>query len=280
MFNNPLELENLLPQVMADYNADQRFFADYQLPEYVILEELSLNQSERARFLTFTCVTNHIHDDTGQSKQTAGSDCLWQTCGALWRDHQWVYDPEQLVGDDRKNELTALFESLEIMDQRDPDWWYRTAMTLEEHWEGDVVNLLATPNPESNPSPEERFDAPTIAETIIAHDIPALGGKKIRPLWLRLMHEEIHELTRIEEISIPVDFHIVGISNRLTAEDTKFNRYDDDDKDTLRTFWQIRCQANDLIPVEVDKALWLLHKYWDQGGRKYVAETLRLIRSQ
>ena len=71
-------------------------------PASVVMEELSLEGRNLAQFLTFTCVTNHIHDDTGKSKKTDGQDGLWQVCARLWRDHSWMYRPKALVGDDRQ----------------------------------------------------------------------------------------------------------------------------------------------------------------------------------
>jgi len=40
--------------------------------------------------------------------------------------------------------------------------------------------------------------------------------------------EEVHELRRIEAVSIPVDFHIVGITNRLSGGTAEFDRFNED----------------------------------------------------
>lgn len=279
MITDPSELDDLLPKIMADYETKQRFFTNHRLPEYVALEELQLDQRDLALFLTLTCVTNHIHNEFGESKKTDGPEGLWQVCSELWENHHWIYLPEKLVGNNREAELKELFRSFEIMDGRDPEWWYRNAKTLYENWDSDPRKLLSDPNAPAETTQPSSFDAPTIEQAVKMHDFPALAGEKIRPLWLRLMHEEVHELKQIEEVSIPVDYHIVGMTNRLRGDGTAFDPYDEDDKETLRNFWQIVCQRNGLIPVQVDKPLWLLNKYWDNGGRVYVAETLRDIRS-
>ena len=57
------------------------------------------------------------------------------------------------------------------------------------------------------------------------------------------------------------------ITNRLSGGDAEFDRFNEDHKETLREFWQLVCRRNDLIPVELDKPLWLLHKHWHAGGR-------------
>jgi hypothetical protein len=244
MIEGPEEMGKLLPRIMDDYAANRNLFANKTLPEYVALNMLDLSERDRALFLTLTCVTNHIHDGTGRSKRTDGEDGLWQTCADLWKTSRWIFSPDDLVGDNRLDELKELFASLEIMDHRDPVWWYRNAETLYEQWDGDVRSLLAEPMI-SDLSPNDlAYDAPTIERTIKENNFPALGGDKIRPLWLRLMHEEVHELKQIETINIPVDYHIVELTNRLKGTGADFDSSEKDDRETVRRYWMVICQKN------------------------------------
>lgn len=280
MLEEPSEIDPLIRQVMTDYENSRAFFAEHRLPEYVVLEDLELHGRERALFLTLTCVTNHIHDGSGASKKTDGPNGLWQICADLWDQHRWMFLPEELVGNSRTAELTEIFSGLEIMDERDPDWWFRNARTLHSKWDDDPRELLANPRTTLGDVNDASYDAPSIERAVSANDFPALGGSKILPLWLRLMHDEVHSLERIQQIDIPVDFHIVGMSNRLRPDDGEFDRYDDEDKETIRRYWDLVCERNGLAPVEVDKPLWLLNKYWGQGGRVYIAQTLRQLREE
>lgn len=280
MLEDPSEMDPLVQEIMADYDTSREFFSEHQLPEYAVLDDLELQDRELALFLTLTCVTNHIHDGTGESKKTDGSDGLWRVCEELWEQHRWTFLPEELVGDSRKAELTEIFSRLEIMDERDPDWWFRTAKTLHFEWDDDPLKLLADPGVTPLGVDDASYDAPSIERAVSANDFPALGGSKILPLWLRLMHEEVHDLRRIQEIDIPVDFHIVGMTNRLRPDSGEFDRFNDEDKKMVRRYWHLVCERNDLAPVQVDKPLWLLNKYWEQGGRVYIAQILRQIRTE
>lgn len=267
MIDDEADLARLLTQILEHYRNDAQFFSEHRLPEYEAMEALSIEGRDLASFLTFTCVTNHIHDDTGKSKKTDGQDGLWQVCARLWREHPWMYRPEELVGDDRQEQLELILGDQEIMDGRDPDWWWQNATNLYEDYDSDPRVLLES----------EDYIAPEIKQTVSAERFLGLRGEKICPLWLRLMHEEVHPLERIEQVAIPVDFHIVGITNKLAGTD--FNRYNEDDLETLRNYWRILCQKHGFVAVKLDKPLWLLNKYWDQGGHEYVREKLFSIRS-
>ncbi|TYL37369.1 hypothetical protein CV102_17265 [Natronococcus pandeyae] len=75
------------------------------------------------------------------------------------------------------------------------------------------------------------------------------------------MHEEVHELEQIQDMAISVDIHIVGMTNQLRPDDGEFDPHDDEDKETIRRYWDVIFERNDLVPVQVDKPLWLLNKY-------------------
>ena len=262
MIGNEDDLARLLTRVLEDYRDDAEFFSEHRLPEYLVMEELSLEGRDLAQFLTFTCVTNHIHDDTGKSKKTDGQDGLWQVCARLWCEQPWMYRPEELVGDGRRAQLESILNDQAIMDSRDPDWWWQNATNLYEDYDSDPRVLLES----------EDYLAPEIKQTVSAERFLGLRGEKICPLWLRLMHEEVHPLEQIEQVSIPVDFHIVGITNKLAGTD--FDRYNEDDLETLRNYWRILCEKHGFVAVEIDKPLWLLNKYWRSAGEQYIRELL------
>ena len=268
MIDSESELASLLSRVMEHDRNDAEFFATYELPEYKPIESLNLSDRELALFLTFGCVTNHIHNGTGNSKKTDGENGLWRVAERLWKDHPWLFYPEELVGEKQKERLTDALKSESIMDSRDPKWWYANAETLYKKYDSDPQRLLSSHD----------YIAPDIEITVQGHEFTGFGGTgKVRSLWLRLMHEEIHRLERIEEIPIPADFHIVSIMNRLGGTD--YNPRDDDDVKNARRYWERICDQYDYIPVEIDKPLWLLNKYWEPDGHQYINTQLKAIRS-
>ena len=142
MIEEEEELAQLLTRVLEHYRNDAKFFSEHRLPEYEAMEALSIEGRDLASFLTFACVTNHIHDDTGKSKKTDGQDGLWQVCARLWCEHPWMYHPEVLVGDSRREQLESILGDQAIMDGRDPDWWWQNATNLYEDYDSDPRVLL------------------------------------------------------------------------------------------------------------------------------------------
>ncbi len=268
LISDPDELPLLFSQIMEHYNNGSEFFAEYELPEYKSMRSLNLDGRNLALFLTFGSVTNHIHNETKDSKKTDGDDGLWSVSERLWRDHTWLFRPEELVGENQRDRLKTVLGNEEIMDGRDPKWWYANAETLYKNYDSDPRQLLA----------ENDYVAPNIGTAVQGYGFKGFGGTgKIRSLWLRLMHEEIHELDRIREISIPADIHIVLLTNRFGGTD-----YDPDnpeDLDCVKNYWDVFCTRHDFIPVKIDKPLWLLHKYWNPDGHQYIATQLEAIRA-
>lgn len=267
MIEDESELADLLSLILDDYRDNSEFFSTHELPEYGAMESLTLDDRDLALFLTFTCVTNHIHNETEKSKKTDGDDGLWQVSARLWRENTWMFRPEELVGNEQRNRLEMILADEEIMDSRDPKWWYTNAVNLYDEYDSDPRKLLATDN----------HVAPDIETRVQRERFLGLRGDKIRPLWIRLMDEEIHSLDQIGDVPIPADYHIVTMTNRLG--ETDFDPRDQDDLKIVRSYWRTICEKHGFIAVELDKPLWLLNKYWNPNGRKYLETRLEELRS-
>lgn len=88
-------------------------------------------------------------------------------------------------------------------------------------------------------------------------------------MWTRFIHEEIHPLTNIKEIAMPVDSHIRAITNNLLGTDYS--------NAEVRDFWRDFCVEHNLIPVEIDQPLWLIDKHEDEWGEKYLQEKIEAL---
>lgn len=266
MLQSESELIALLEEVTADYDAGTQFFAERQLPETVVVTNLSLSGRNLSLFLTLSCLTDHVHTETRAPKRMIGNNGLWAVCGNLWRQHNWVFDTEAIEERGRKR-LRRLFGKLEQMDRRDADWWYQTATWIRDEHESNPEQLLETAG----------YDAREIEQRVRLGGPQGLRSMMILPTWLRLMHDEVHELDRFWLIPLPESPHLVSLMNRLSQRE--FHPENDTVRAAVQEFWQLLCREHNFTPLIVDKASRLLEYHWKQGGETYIKSCLSEIRA-
>lgn len=267
MIQDEAEFADVLRRIGEDYRTDAAFFADRRLPEEAVLDDLALAAEERALFLTLSLIPYHVDSETGRPKPIAGRSGLWRVCGNLWDQHPLVFSLEELVGDERKSDLASLFGKLRIMDPYDADWWYQTAATLVDEFQGDPQVLLA----------DGDHAAPRIERLVKHHDFPGLADEVSTPIWLRLMHDHVAPLSGIERIDLPVDHRIVEVTNRLGGTD--FDPEVSADRSSLRNYWRIVGDKHGFTLLFLDKPLRLLGLDWNDGGAEYIADVLSSLRT-
>ncbi len=90
------------------------------------------------------------------------------------------------------------------------------------------------------------------------------------------MDEEIHPLNSISEIDIPADRNILRVTNYLVGE--PLEERTEANLEVARQTWTEVCQNTGLVPVRLDKPLWLCGKgsfhgflnYWESWGQEYL----------
>lgn len=239
-------LARVISTILSDYNEWNDPFDPAQLPSKNPLSKITETR-DRALFLTLTSCVNYRRP----------ADRLWALAELLWTDHRWVFDPAAVVTRGQ-TELTAVFKHVGMQFyNRDANYWFRNARTLHEEFAGSPLKLF-TANDD---------DAVAILKAVRAHpDMPGLGGKKIGPLWMRQIHEEVQSLTRVPELDIPVDTQIQKVTAAILAEERS--------DESIRRFWRKFSRANGFDPVIVDRPLWILGSIWDNGGKEYLEETM------
>ncbi|MDL5360391.1 hypothetical protein [Halalkalicoccus sp. NIPERK01] len=249
------ELGELAPEIYNDFrNANGPFLAEH-MPEHQVRGGFS-NDSEYCIFLTLIASID-------KRKETAGEEGLWNVGKRLWQNERWAYQPKKLIENYEYSNLIDLFtKTMTFNYYEDPHVWYLNSLTLYRHYDSDPMNLLE----------EADYDAPTLLNIVRKkrrEQFLSLGGKKVGALWIRLLHEEIQPLSNIQEVDIPVDSHIRGITNKLLDADYSTAE--------VRKFWSDFCIEHDLIPVEIDQPLWLLDKYEDEWGEDYLRAKIETI---
>lgn len=269
------DVELLVRKIFQDYqratedphekenNREKSVFDAVGLPEKPVIDKINkhrlFDDRDLANYLTLTVVVNY-------KKETSGPTGIWATTWGLLKYRPWLFRPEEVAERGREAVFT-IFKDESIMNLEDPDIWYDTpdvkiwtknSTSLAEDYNADIRELLKA----------HEYDATLLQRYINeTKKFPFLGGDKINPLWLRLMHEEVHKLEQIDEISIPVDTHIRSITRKLQQDRSK-------NDDEIRAYWDRICDGTELIPVQLDQPLWILGKYWNSVGEAYVDNKL------
>jgi len=162
-----------------------------------------------------------------------------------------------------ESELKAFFDRLSIVDTYDAHWWFRSAATLYERFDGDPEGLLRQAN----------CVALHAARLVRGADLPGIADTVSTPFWIRLMHDRVASLAGMKWVSLPVDHTLFAATEALG--DLEIDIEVRADRGTIQTFWDVFCEKHGLVPYRVEKSLRVVGLYWHRGGRDYVASVLQ-----
>ena len=214
------------------------------LPERAVLDENPDINTRRTAFLTYGCMLDYNRNAAN----------LWQNCLELWQRDTDYFDPRE-AAEMSQDSLSAVMSDIGFRyPNRDADGWIRNSEIVCEEHEGSWAMLIL----------DSHRDAEQLAENIEEEGYKYLGGEKLKPFYCKVIHENVAELDNIWTLEIPVDVHI----RRLT-QDLAGNELSDDE---IREFWRVQGHQDDISPMVVDGALWLIGNNWDDWGEQYWEE--------
>lgn len=261
MIRGEPELLALVLRLQQAEAAGTGFYGDHSLPEYAVVDELGLTTSEAARFLTLSLVPFHAHP-SGQPKPQLGRIGIWRVCKTLWQQHQWVYDPSRVVTNEGEQELELFFDRLNIMDSYDAHWWFTSAVTLYDRFDGKPEEILR----------QADNVAPHASRVVRGADLPGIADAVSTPFWVRMMHDRVTSLAGMGWVPLPVDHTLFAVTEALG--DLNVDIGNRDDREMIQSFWDVFCEKHGLIPYQVEKSLRVVGLYWHRGGQDYVTSVL------
>lgn len=252
----------LAESIVEDYEYNRQPFNE----ENWITRQITRNISEerdKAIFLTLTTVLNRQRD----------AEALYQKCQRLWYDEHWIFEPNTLVKHRDFEELYSLFKSEGMRyGESDAQAWYEINRTLHQYYDSDPTQILELFN-HNWEKVENHIEYATGDPRFFKHNkrFPILRGDKIRPLWLRLINNQVVPLEHTGSTSIPVDTHIRQITERLCGTSLSTS---EKDKEKIRGFWQKVCSSSKVTADEIDGPLWYINRGWDEWGESYFQSLL------
>lgn len=240
-------LETPVKEIVEEYENWTAPFEQDMLPEKRAIKGIE-DEDQRARYMTSVISVDYQRD----------AENLWAKTRELWDEEPWIYEPRTLVEDDKHDDLVEVFDEHNMrFKNKDADIWFQNARTFYEDYDGTPLELFS----------RNDYDAPSILNEVREHGgFSYLGGDKIGPLWMRVVHEDVHKLSRIDEIDIPVDVQIRQTTKYMLGESLQ-------DRE-IRRFWTQFCERHGLDPVKVDQPLWLIGTHWEEWGREYLENKL------
>ena len=236
-----------IDEIGTDFLEREPPFDEFTAPERSVLEEIDWPHREsRLRFLTFGAALDYQRDAT----------LHWQEMATLYDEHLELFSPLEArsIG---QEEIQSLFEDYRIrFPNRDGRTWSTIASSIYHDYDNSVSKMIADHNRQ----------APRLYRTVRRDNFPFLGGDKIAPFWIRLIHEHGIELRNLDDVPIAVDAQVRRATQALEPA------IEDDDE--IRQYWKEICADSQFDPLELDEAIWLIGRDFDEWGQEYLDATI------
>jgi len=231
------------------YESKEGIFGRTDMPEELLPESVKRGSYYHLMFITLTASIDYQRD----------AEQLWKAGRHTIDDKntRWIYSPEEvlkrtdaeLVDAMQKHRLSKkpIKDALQI--------WKPVCKSFYELFDSDPRNLLKECN----------YDALKIFESIklkYKRYFPYLSGKKILPLWIRMMNDVVGiNLKNLSEIPLPVDVHITRATFCLGCLKGKYTGNIDHISREIDEVWKHACESLPYYRLQLDEPLWHLSKY-------------------
>jgi len=231
------------------YESKEGIFGRKDMPEGLLPKSIKRGSYNHLMFITLTVSIDYQRD----------APELWKVSRRTMDDPDalWIYSPKEvnkrtdgeLINTMQKYRLSKkpIKDSLEI--------WKPVCKSFYGLFSSDPRNLLK----------ECDYDALKVFElmkTKYKRHFPYLSGKKILPLWIRMINDVIGiNLKNLDKIPIPVDIHIARATLCLGCLKGKYIGSIEDIFMEIDKVWKDACKSLPYYRLQLDEPLWHLSKY-------------------
>ena len=230
-------------------NSDDGIFGHTDMPEEVLPENVKEGSYEHLMFITLTVSIDYQRDalDLWKASRQTTNDS----------DTRWIYSPKEVLKKS-DNELINAMQKYKLSKKPIKDSleiWKPVSKSFYALFESDPRKLLE----ECNYDALEVFE---LMKSRCKRYFPYLSGKKILPLWIRMMHDVVGiDLKNLEKIPIPVDVHVARATFCVGGLKGEYVGRIQDIFGKIDEVWKDACESLPYYRLQLDEPLWHLSKY-------------------
>lgn len=236
-----------IARIQQDFEEQTGPFADVEFPEERLLRELPHHMKEgKMRIISMFATFDYNRD----------ANRLVDNIIELWDRDPYKFTPSSVPLVECENELEEILADIGFRyPSRDAHAWCKNNSIICSEYSGAWTDFLL----------ETRLDAEALVERLNEDDFNCLKGRKIAPMYARIINDEVVELDNLWKLDIPVDVHVRRLSTDL------FARFEGDDStdDEIRKIWRLYGQREGVKRHVVDGALWFIGNQWNEWGEEY-----------
>jgi len=235
--------ETIAKNLINAFDKKEKIFAEKQVPE-ALKSNYITSKKEHALLLTLLVSIDYQKD----------ADKLWDEGRRLFesKETNWIFHPEIVIGK-KYYELIKIFENeFGGAKFQDPHIWYKICFTLHNDFNDDPLEILKINN----------YDAIKVLNYLDNNGkkFPYLKGKKIGPLWLRMLSDYVGiDLKNKDKVPIPVDVHIANASYHMGLIKEYSGEVNAKTRKEVQAVWRtIASKIDGKIALDFDEPLWVL----------------------
>lgn len=242
-----------IQRIEDDFEQSNGPFADVEFPETRLVRELKVQAGDTDEPIHFDMEERlQITSIFATLDYNRDANQLVDKLLELHKGWPSLFDPKKVHS---KTKVEHAFDKVSFRyPNRDARNWHKNCQILSDKYGGNWHELLLTVS----------CNAPELVEQLNEDDFNALKGKKIAPMYARIINDEVAPLDGLWELDIPADTHIITLTEKLTETEMS--------ADDVRAWWQVIGEQGEISRHVVDGALWFIGNQWDDWGEDYWEE--------
>lgn len=253
--------EKVVKSLFTSYYLTEGIHGVKMTPEDVAPAGIVLGSIDHILFVTLTVSIDYQRD----------ASTLWESARKTFEDPEtrYLFVPKLLHETSFKKIIADMQKyKLSKKPRKDAKIWKTVGVTFYKKWDGDPRKFLENCN----------WDALVILERLREDfhihngkripDFPYLRGRKIAPLWLRMLRDNvgINRFKNLHKVPIPVDIHVARATLATGIIRGRFECKVSEIFEEIRKVWfevvkRVKVDDKEIVAIDMDKPLWTLSRY-------------------